>query len=781
MMGQIAELHWLLHQAFNFSNYRLNPWCLPVFIISLANMALFLKVPRREGINAVSIAFMTVGAATGIWLFSFSLMYCSATEGAALFWAKVSYIGVPWIPAALYFFTISSLQIYKQNRWTVRFGWALSALFSFAALFANQYIKGVRLYWWGYYPLYGWIGVISLFYIVAYTGMSFLQFLSRYRKSAPGSTQQLRTKSLLVAYGVSYLTFVDYLAKFGISAYPAGYLAVFVSLTLIIRAMERYHLVDITPQFAANSIIETIGDALFVLDPEGAIRFANRSTADLFGYSCEELKGKDIRTAMRVEGLPQEVLDMREDIRNCELSYPGPGGLARVLSLSASLMKGDAGQPLAVVCIVRDITKDKAAENELKRAREELEIRVEERTADLKAANLKLEEEISQKKRMENELLRMQKLESIGVLAGGIAHDFNNILTGIMGNLSLLRFHIFPGDKAYKMLEGAEKASLRARDLTQRLLTFAKGGEPVKKLSLLTDLIKESCEFSLSGSKTECHYFFDPELWPVEVDEGQISQVINNLALNAIQSMPEGGNIEVDCRNFEIAKDGYLPLLPGQYIRISIKDSGMGISPEQLAKIFDPFFTTKERGSGLGLTTSYSIIKKHGGHITADSATGAGTTFNVYLPACIGCDKKESAPKKEEIVFGHGRILLMDDDPGVRGVCEAMLSVLGYETISANDGGEAVEIFRQTIGNGGRFDAVILDLTVPGGMGGLEAVKLMSAADPEVKALVSSGYSKDPVMSDFKSYGFQGVISKPFKAAELGAALHKILNGREGK
>ena len=392
-------------------------------------------------------------------------------------------------------------------------------------------------------------------------------------------------------------------------------------------------------------------------------------------------------------------------------------------------------------------------------------------------AEVVLANDITGRIRMEEERLRAQKLESLGILAGGLAHDFNNLLTSILGNISLAQLDMQPGGPSYKRLEEAEKASLRARDLTQQLLTFSKGGWPVKKTVLLNDLVRESAGFALRGSRSRCEFSIPPDLRPVEADEGQISHVINNLVINADQAMPEGGTITVKCDNITVGPADAFPIAPGDYVRISVSDRGIGIPKEYLEKIFDPYFTTKQKGSGLGLATSYSIIKHHGGHITIESELGAGATFHVYLPVSSEGIVRRTEDRRRA-VRGTGRILIMDDEDMIRDVAAQMLGNLGYEVEVSRDGAGAIEAFTQAQQAGRPFDLVIMDLTIPGGMGGKDAIKKLRELDPGVKAIVSSGYSNDPIMAEYGNYGFRGVVSKPYTIKMLSEAVKQVIEAK---
>jgi two-component system cell cycle sensor histidine kinase/response regulator CckA len=382
--------------------------------------------------------------------------------------------------------------------------------------------------------------------------------------------------------------------------------------------------------------------------------------------------------------------------------------------------------------------------------------------------------DISDRKRLETEMARIDKLESIGILAGGIAHDFNNLLTAIFGNITLAKMYANRQSEVYKRLEESEKAAQRAKDLTHQLLTFAKGGAPVKKTISLQELVKESANFVLRGSNVKCEFSFPGDLWSVEADEGQMSQVLNNLIINAAHAMSDGGTLQVYCGNVIVDKSD-LPLAKGKYSLISIMDHGTGIPKEHLAKIFDPYFTTKKKGSGLGLSTSYSIVRGHNGHITVESVLGIGTTFTIYLPAS---EEGKPLPRAEEerFVTGKGRILVMDDEEAVREVARGMLETLGYSVTLAKDGTEAIELYQAAMASGVPFDSVLMDLTIPGGMGGQEAIKRFQEIDPNVRAIVCSGYSNDTILANYQRFGFRAVIPKPYKLKQLSGTISDVLS-----
>jgi len=387
--------------------------------------------------------------------------------------------------------------------------------------------------------------------------------------------------------------------------------------------------------------------------------------------------------------------------------------------------------------------------------------------------------DITDRKILEEELLKVSKLESIGILAGGIAHDFNNLLTGIIGNITYAKMILSPGDKAFEVLTKAEDVAFRAKDLTSQFRTFSKGGTPIKKTIFINELIVNSFEFAARGSKVRCEFNIADDLYPVEVDEGQINQVVTNLVINSIEATQDNGLVKVSAENVYIEQNIAIPLKIGKYVRISVKDNGAGISPENMHRIFDPYFTTKSKGSGLGLTTSYSIIRKHDGTISVESEYGKGATFHVYLPVS---SKEMFAGKALETVKPcpkKYKVMIMDDESIVREITSQLLSHLGYNVNVARDGKEAIELYGNAMKTNNGFDAVILDLVVPGGQGGVETLTKLIEMDPECRAIIASGYSNDHVMSSFTQYGFKGVISKPYRIKELDELIQKvIMNGK---
>jgi PAS domain S-box-containing protein len=476
--------------------------------------------------------------------------------------------------------------------------------------------------------------------------------------------------------------------------------------------------------------------------PDGKILSTNKALETISGYIFKELKNVDIKDICEHPDDMKRLLDMLNQngrVSNCTIRLKRKDGTSydALLNIMQTHVKGEA--VFQTTCI-----------------------------------------DITERKRDEEEQQRIARLESIGTLAGGIAHDFNNLLTGIMGNIGLAKRLLKTEGKAYERLDEAEKAATRARALTQQLLTFARGGSPVKKPASITELIKETAPFALRGSNVRLEISLPYDPWTVEVDEGQISQAINNIVINANEAMPAGGTLKIRVRNMVINKAGTPPLPRGNYIQIDIEDKGEGISKKDLPKIFEPYFTTKQKGSGLGLATAYSIISNHGGYITVDTAQNAGTTFHIYLPASDKTPTEKKNPAPATTIHHGGRILVMDDEEVIRKMLQTMLKLAGYEVEVTCDGAEALHKYAQAKESGQPFAAVIMDLTIPGGMGGKEAVKKLLQIDPDVRVIVSSGYATDPIMSEYKKYGFSAVITKPYSVNQLEETIHNLLKKKRG-
>jgi PAS domain S-box-containing protein len=495
--------------------------------------------------------------------------------------------------------------------------------------------------------------------------------------------------------------------------------------------------------------LRSIGDGFIAADTDGNVAIINNVAERLTGWRQDQIVGKPLveifnilneRTRKPSSTMLERIVETGSVVGTANHAIVvSREGVERLIEISAAPIRDKTNRKLGTVLVFRDITE---------------------------------------KEHLEAERRKAEKLESLGVAAGGIAHDFNNLLTAIIGNLSLSLITLPPDDDVYERLSAAKKASLRAQELAQQLLTFAKGGAPIKKTASIGQLIQDTVTFSIRGSSIRSEFQMPDDLWPVEVDSGQISQVVNNLAINAEQAMPAGGTLRVTSENFFLAEENAAlsPLRVGKYVKITVRDEGIGIPEEYLKKIFDPYFTTKPKGSGLGLATSYSIVKNHDGLITVESKVGVGSIFSIYLPAT---DKQVSFERgRSEPAKGKGRILALDDEEAICELVKAALTPLGYDVTTVQDGLSAISAYKEALEQDRKFDAVISDLTIPGGMGGAECIKRLAEIDPGVKAIVSSGYAMDPVMSRYREYGFCACIAKPYEVSDLGHVVHDVLESK---
>jgi PAS domain S-box-containing protein len=491
--------------------------------------------------------------------------------------------------------------------------------------------------------------------------------------------------------------------------------------------------------------LRSIGDGVIVTDIDGNITLINKVSEHLTGWTHEEALGRPLAevfniinesTREKCENPVDKVLrsGMIVGLAN-HTALIKKDGTEIVIADSAAPIKDKQSKAIGIVLVFRDITAQY---------------------------------------RMEQEMQKIQKLESLGLLAGGLAHDFNNLLTAILGNVSLAKMQLGAEHRSFARLTDTEKAAKMAADLTQQLLTFAKGGAPVKRPASLLDIAREASTFAMSGSNIKCFYTVPAALWNAEVDRGQISQVFNNLIINAVHAMPNGGAVHLAFENMTVTGHNTASLKAGDYVKITFRDEGTGIPAEHLPKIFEPYFSTKTSGSGLGLATVLSIINRHDGNISVESKAGVGTTFTVYIPA-LRDTLSPATQEVEPVQAGQGKILIMDDEELVRNVAGDILAELGYKVAYAKDGDEAITAYKKAAGEQKPFDVVIMDLTIPGGMGGKDAVKNLHAIAPDAKVIVSSGYSRDPIMAEYEKYGFCGVVCKPYNVHELGGEIARIM------
>jgi len=498
-----------------------------------------------------------------------------------------------------------------------------------------------------------------------------------------------------------------------------------------------------------QALLDGIPDGLTLLTPDLKVLWTNPASARATGHTPSDLIGQHCYEVRKTSDTPCAgciVLDTLRSGEQRETLIASSAG--RSFELRAVPVRDEKGEVVKIIEIGRDVTEQLAAEAE----------RIE----------------------LERKLLYAHKLESLGILAGGIAHDFNNILTGILGNLSILRVQLPEGHKGLERIERCEKAVAQATGLTCQLLTFSKGGDPVKKPTDLRQLIVNSVSFALTGSNVASDVIIADDLWSVEADEGQLAQVINNLLINAVQAMPLGGVVRISAANRLQERLESGSRVEERYVALVVSDQGEGIAPENLEKIFDPYFTTKETGTGLGLTSVYSIVRKHGGDISVTSKPVQGTTFEIHIPASRQSVCADNSLVDRGVTVGKGLILIMDDEEYIRSMVCEMLSMLGYDYEGFSRGEDLVQTYRNKTLKGDVPSAVILDLTIRGGMGGLETAKAILEVDPAARLIVASGYSNNPVMANYRQHNFTAALAKPYRLNDISTVLEKVLRKDDG-
>ena len=826
--------------------------------------------------------------AVAVWSLAYAFQLASADLPAKILWGKVKYLGIVLVPAA---WLVFALQYTGRARWVTKRHLAFLALVPLGTLVLAWTNDAHGLFY-----QHIALGTLSSFAIrIATHGIGFwFHTAYSYLLIVTGTVLIIHAlmhapdlyrgqhRALLVA-ALSPLTGnVLYLAQ--LNPFPHLDLTPFAFLItgLAVQwAIRRYKILDIVP-IARHAVLENMPDGVIVVDTQHRIVDLNPAAQHMLGRTAAATIGQPAsRVFADWSAQAERCFDRMEAQTEIARSQ---GETEHSYALHLSPLQTRNGRETGTLAVLRDVTARKQAEDALRQARDELEQRVQERTAALRESEEKyralvenihdviytldvdgrltyvspvieqvshytvaellgkpfaefvhpedlpdvmasyqrtlagqyepyefrvldkdgtvrhvctssrrhfvdgqpaglnaIMTDITERKTMENELLKIEKLESLGVLAGGIAHDFNNILSVIMGNVSLAKLDVEPEKRLYGLLEEAEKATWGAQTLTQQLLTFSKGGAPVKKLASLVEVIQESARFALRGATVRCDFTIPDDLWSAEIDVGQMSQVFHNVMINADHAMPEGGVIEVRAANLQVDRSHGLPLRPGRYLKIAVQDQGIGIPAAHLAKIFDPYFSTKQKGSGLGLATAYSIIQRHEGHIAVESRLGVGTTLSLYLPASDNTASPREGDEDTPLIVGTGKILVMDDEEMIRVLATQILRRLGYTAEVAKDGAEAIALYQRALTQDTPFDAVILDLTVPGGMGGKETIEALLHIDPDVRAIVSSGYSQNSILANYQRHGFRAVIAKPYSTAELNQILHKVVTGKRGE
>lgn len=619
--------------VFDPGQYALSLYALPTAVTTVLVLVLGIAVLAQEWRSPVGLVFFCVTLAIGIWQFAFSFMYCATSPAVALQWAKLAYLGVPFIPVAIFHFTVAVLRRYARYQRAIWLAWITSAACAAAILNTDLLVAGVYRYWWGYYPRYGWLSAPYLIYFFGLMIFSLRLFWVEHWQTIPATTHWHRTRALLIAFSIVYLGSFDYVAKYGVAFYPFGYIPVCVFVVLLARVLWRYRFVDITPELAAKQIINTMVNPLLVLDREGSIRIVNTASCQLFGKPEEALVGHPVTAAHPAFLSPDDLhaLLKQDRVHDYELMLPLTPQGTRVVSLSASVMRDQRQEPMATVCILTDVTERKRAEQELQRAHGELTQSHEE----LKSAHL--------------QLIQAAKMESVGRLAAGVAHEVKNPLAVILQGVDYLSRRINGDGDAAMVLRHTANAVRRADSVIRGLLDFSTSRELELSLEDLNSIVEQALllvKHELDRSHIALLKRWSERLPRVYVDRHKMEQVFVNLIMNALQAMPEGGTLTIRTSTKRLAAVGHDVgqreqdrFKIGETVVIAeIEDTGPGIPEKFLEKVFDPFFTTKPtgKGTGLGLTVTKKIVELHEGMIGVENRAEGGVRVTLTLKAKPG-------------------------------------------------------------------------------------------------------------------------------------------------
>ncbi|HET6261455.1 MAG TPA: ATP-binding protein [Chloroflexia bacterium] len=650
--------------------YTFTLYSLPTLLTMAAVFSLGVFVLVRERITLVSVSFFIVTLAVSTWLFCFSWMYAANNPATAMWWSRAAYLGVPFIAPAAYQFTAVVLGLHRRLRRVILTAWLVSGLFAIAAVATDSLITGVERYWWGYYTRFEWLGLAFVAFFAALLVGSMAHYWLVYKQLHRGRARR-RIRWLMLAFGVGYLGIVDFVAVYGVPLYPFGYIAILAFVALATRAIWTYHLIDITPAFDANEIIETMNDALLVFDREGVLRVANRAACEMFGYEKEELLGRPpgstlggVNFTWQLESLVQA-----GRVRDYELTYSPRGGGTRFLSIAASVMRSADGEPVAIVCIAHDITERRAAENEIRSLNESLEQRVAQRTEELQIANRELENEIAERRRAEEERTLLldreqaaraaaeQAAHSREVMLSVVSHDLRNPLTAVKATVSMLRQALRQtetgGPSTERMQVGLARIDTAASKMDMMIneqLDFAQlqAGQPLelyrRNLNLVVMCRRVVAEYQQSARRHQLVLETGVPRLVGQWDPMRIERVLDNLISNAIKYSPDGGPISIEMGSEGPAEGG--DGVGHDWVTLVVRDQGVGIPEADLPYIFDWFrrarnVTGRIRGTGIGLAVVRQVVEQHGGTIAVESREGEGSAFTIKLPLQV----PEAAPE----------------------------------------------------------------------------------------------------------------------------------------
>ncbi len=752
-------------------NWHFTPYALPALCAALISTTLVYYIWTKRH-RSLAIPLVTMMSGISWWSLSYFFELCSTDLPTKLFWSNMTYIGVVMVPAS---WLATALSYIGWKHWLSDRRFLLLAIEPLAVIIIawtnnlhGLFQSHVDLVQIGSLTLLNPTRGIAFWVHTAYS-YSLLLFGSLLFIRAYLTSPRVFKRQATALLAGAFLPWIgNAITLSGLSPLKGldlSPLMLSLSGILVFVGVIRFRLLDLTP-IAHDTVIEQISHGVIVMDDQLQVVDINPAASVVLGLGSGGLRGKYI--ADLCSDWPELHYFIRTTTEGRDEISLGREGARRVFAVDLTIIKSHTQEPVGNILTLRDITLERHREEELSIAKANLEARVIEQSEKLVQAQATLGAQ-------ELELLQAQKLESLGTLAGGLAHDFNNFLMVIMLNLNTAKMMADDNPELVKLMNSAENAIQQAKEITQQLLTFARGRAPVKATMHLQPLLKESMHFVLRGTTTTVAYDFADDLWTVDIDAGQINQVISILVLNAVEAMPHGGTVHLSVANVTLQPhETKCGLPPDRYVKVTVRDEGMGIPPEIMDSIFDPYFSTKSTGKGLGLSSCYSILARHGGGISVESELNLGSTFTFYLPASSG--KVAGEAQNLEITHGSGRVLTMDDDHLVLAALTTLLEKLGYDVVATRDGKDTVTEYLRGLGSSNLFDAVILDLTVPGGLGGVDTLKALRQLDPKVKAIATSGYANDPVMANYTDYGFLAILPKPYRVEDLSRTIQTILD-----
>jgi PAS domain S-box-containing protein len=734
-------------------DYVLNWLAFPPFLTAFCSLALGLWIFLRESQSQLRRVLLFGLVCTAVWLGAFGFMYMSADAGTALMWARLAHLAIPLLPVCIYMYVTVGLRELRRDIGLVLAAVAVSVAFMVLAFSTRLVVADVDKHWYGYYARYGPAGIILLGYFALAIVLGLVKLRTKLSETARGSIFSRRISMSIVLGLVVAVTAVDFLPIFGVPVYPFGWAAVLVFLALIGALELRDRIVEMTPALVAEQVLRTMQGAVLVTSPRGRIELSNRAAAKLLGVDEPTVHRLSPERIFPSDEQWRSVLDdcvAGKGVHDLETTWRRGDGTTVEVSVSASMATGVEGRPLGVVLAAMDLTNRRRIQKQLTEREEQLR--------------------------------QSQKMEAIGQLAGGIAHDFNNLLTAIIGNSTLALTTMTDDDRHKPLVAEIHEVAERAAGLTRQILAFSRRQMLRPEVVCLNKVIldMESLLRRSLGEDVDLRLVLSQDLYDSEIDPHQIGQVLLNLVVNARDAMPDGGRLTVETANVRLGDEychDHRETTPGEYVMLAVTDTGGGMSRETQAHLFEPFFTTKGvgRGTGLGLSMVFGIVKQSGGSISVYSELGEGAVFKIYLPVIKGRTAPAPAPAGQalDVSKSSGSVLVVEDEAPVRRLVVRVLSQAGYQVKAAGSPKEATAIIET---DGYRPDLLLTDVVLPGGMNGRQVADVVLGRFPDISVIFMSGYTRSAVVHDGRVDGDVAFLEKPFNPETLLRKVSDVLH-----